>query len=283
MTSHASNPVAELISEDICRAYFSCRDCKNRSTIAYVEFHLHKLEVTRIPENPLVLPGDSGLFDDSGASVGCLVVINQQRFLYYTGWNLGVTVPWRNSIGLAVSQGNQLEFRKHSVVPIIDRNEIDPFSISYPYVIRDGSVWKMWYGSNLAWGEKHSDMCHVIKYAESQDGVHWLRDGKVAIGLELHGEWGVSKPSVIKELDSTYKMWYSSRTSHYKIGYAESDNGIDWERKDSQVGIDVSESGWDLEMIEYPCVFDCNGQRYMLYNGNDYGKTGFGLAVLDQE
>jgi len=56
-----------------------------------------------------------------------------------------------------------------------------------------------------------------------------------------------------------------------------------WKRKDREVGIDVSASGWDSEMIEYPFVFDHKGERYMLYNGNGYGKTGIGLAVLAKE
>ena len=77
-------------------------------------------------------------------------------------------------------------------------------------------------------------------------------------------------------------MWYCSRGESYRIGYAESDDGIHWIRKDQDVGIDVSDSGWDSEMIEYPFVFDHEGDRYMLYNGNGYGKTGIGLAVLEQ-
>jgi len=76
-------------------------------------------------------------------------------------------------------------------------------------------------------------------------------------------------------------MWYSYRGSKYRIGYAESKDGISWIRKDSEVGIDVSSSGWDSDMIEYPHVFDHGGQLYMLYNGNGYGKTGIGLAVLE--
>jgi hypothetical protein len=43
---------------------------------------------------------------------------------------------------------------------------------------------------------------------------------------------------------------------------------------------DVSEEGWDSEMMCYPYVFDHKGERYMLYNGNGYGKSGFGIAKL---
>ncbi len=45
----------------------------------------------------------------------------------------------------------------------------------------------------------------------------------------------------------------------------------------------VIPDGWDSEMIDYPFDFDHKGHRYMLYNGNGYGKTGFWLAVLEKE
>ena len=123
-----------------------------------------------------------------------------------------------------------------------------------------------------------------IKYAESNDGINWKREGKIAIGFRYKEEYAISVPRVHKE-DGIYKMWYSYRGSPraltYRIGYAESGDGIDWIRKDEEVSLDVSESGWDSEMICYPYLFNHNSKRYMLYNGNGYGKTGFGLAVLE--
>ena len=79
-------------------------------------------------------------------------------------------------------------------------------------------------------------------------------------------------------------MWFSYRESvSYKVGYAESENGIDWERDDIKAGIFASTSkGWDSEMVCYPFIFEHKSKRYMLYNGNQYGKTGFGLAVFNQ-
>jgi len=119
-----------------------------------------------------------------------------------------------------------------------------------------------------------------IKYAKSHDGINWERKGCVAIDFANDQEVAISRPSVLKE-GERWRMWYSFRGESYRIGYAESDDGLKWSRLDSQVGIDVSLTGWDSEMIEYPFVFDHAGQRYMLYNGNGYGKTGFGLAVLE--
>jgi hypothetical protein len=76
-------------------------------------------------------------------------------------------------------------------------------------------------------------------------------------------------------------MWFCARGQAYRIGYAESDDGVAWTRMDEAAGIDVSESGWDSDMIEYPFVFDHKGDRYLLYAGNGFGRTGFGLAILD--
>jgi len=123
-------------------------------------------------------------------------------------------------------------------------------------------------------------MAHLIKYAESTDGLGWKREGKIALHFKDENEYAMSRPFVLKE-NGIYRMWYSYRGAAYRIGYAESENGLDWERMDEKVGITVSDSGWDSESVEYPFLFDHKGQRYMLYNGNGYGRTGFGLAVLE--
>jgi hypothetical protein len=137
----------------------------------------------------------------------------------------------------------------------------------------------MWYGSNLAWGAAPETMQHVIKYAESTDGISWDRAGRIAVPLAGDGrEFAVARPNVIRERDR-YRMWYSRRTPDYRIGYAESPDGNAWTRRDELAGIEPSPGSWDGRTIEYACVFDAAGDRYMLYNGDDYGRAGFGLAV----
>jgi hypothetical protein len=283
MRTHAANPVAEHCGGDVFRVYFSSRDERNRSSIGWLELDLRRpLEVLRIADHPVVEPGPAGAFDDSGASMGCLAKrADGARLLYYVGWNLGVTVPWRNSIGLAVASGPGSEFAKHSRAPILDRHDADPYSLSYPWVLPDAGRWTMWYGSNLSWSAAQADMSHVIKRAHSADGIAWQRDGATAVGLRS-GEIALARPCVLKDADR-YRMWYAFRGERYRIGYAESADGRRWTRLDGHAGIDVSASGWDCESIEYPHVFDHGGRRYMLYNGNGYGKTGFGLAVLEAD
>jgi len=283
MSSHAANPVVEYLGNDYFRVYFSCRNNDNQASIGYLEFDLKRFNtITYLSEKPVLSPGMTGCFDDSGVSMGYLVKHHGQRYLYYLGWNLGVTVPWRNSIGLAIAEGDSMEFERYSLAPLLDRCHVDPYSISYPCVFKEENIWRMWYGSNLKWGRQQEEMAHLLKYAESQDGISWQRKGTIALDFKNPGEYAMSKPSVIKKNDG-YKMWYSYRGKNYRIGYAESLNGKDWVRKDTEVGIDVSPQGWDSEAISYPHVFEHENRLYMLYNGNSYGKTGFGLAILESE
>lgn len=283
MFSHAANPVAEHLYGDVFRLYFSCRDRESRAHIAYADVDIKPpFRVLKVAEEPLLAPGEIGTFDDSGVSLSCIKRINGKKYLYYVGWNLGVTVPWRNSIGLAVYDPLTQTFRRYSKAPLLDRNDADPYSISYPFVLEDDGIYRMWYGSNLSWGKAQKDMAHVIKYAESDDGLHWKREGIIALNFKDEGEYAMSRPCVLKD-DEVYKMWYSHRGSSYRVGYAESNDGIKWTRKDEEVGIDVSASDWDSEMIEYAYVFEHKGRYHMLYNGNAYGKSGIGLAVLESE
>jgi hypothetical protein len=283
MRTHAANPVAEHRGADVFRIYFSSRDERNRSSVAWLEIDLRRpAQVLRLGERPVLEPGPAGAFDDSGVSMGCLVAHpGGARFLYYVGWHLETNVPWRNRIGLAVSRAGEAAFEKSSA-PVLDTSPVDPHSLSYPWVLAGERGWMMWYGSNLSWGPSKDDMTHVIKCAESRDGSAWTRDGSTALGVEGAGEFALSRPCVLKE-KGRYKMWFSYRGETYRIGYAESDDGRRWRRDDARAGITVSPSGWDSESIEYPHVFDHAGRRYMLYNGNGFGRTGFGLAVLDAD
>jgi hypothetical protein len=284
MISHAANPFAEHLKFGLYRIYFTCRDSKNRSHIGSVDIDFdNNYKVEDILDSPVLAPGEPGMFDDSGVAMGYLIEINGKKMLYYLGWNLKVTVPWLNTIGLAVFNKATNSFDKVSRAPLLDRSDEDPFSISYPSILSDQGIYKMWYGSNIKWGNDQSEMNHVIKYAESKDGIQWKRNHKVALDLVHENEYALSKPFVLKE-NGEYKMWYSYRgrgvISTYRIGYAESNDGVVWSRKDEKVGIDVSKNSWDSDMISYPFIFDHRGESLMLYNGNGYGKTGFGLAKL---
>lgn len=282
MRSHAANCVAWPLDGSLYRIYFTTRDAQNRGSIGWVEIDLRNpLEVLKVCDHPVLTPGPVGAFDDSGASLSCMLRDGDSILLYYLGWNLGVTVPWRNSIGLAISKDG-LSFERVSPAPVFDRNEVDPFSMSYPFVMKDGDAWRMWYGSNLRWGSEQRDMDHVIKYATGTSPSTWKPSGAICIGIENPSEYAFSRPNVLREGD-TWRMWYSYRGDAYRIGYAESRDGITWHRRDDEAGITVSPGEWDAQSVEYPWVFDHGGERYMLYNGDGYGRTGFGIAILESD
>ena len=289
MYSYASVPFIQYVNKDLFKIYFSSRNKDNESSIGYIVININNpKEILEVSNEPVLTKGDLGTFDDSGTMGCCILDKDNKKYLYYLGWNLGVTVPFRNSIGLAISEDNGKTYNKAFPGPIIDRTKDEPHFTASNCVIEDDGIYKIWYLSCTGWRNVNEKKVHNyhIKYAESSDGINWKRDGIVAIDYKNEYEYAISVPRVIKE-NGIYKMWFSSRGTKevptYRIRYAESTDGKKWIRKDNEVGIDVSKDGWDSEMICYPFVFDHKGKRYMLYNGNDYGKTGFGLAVLESE
>lgn len=281
MRSHASNPFALVVEGMIVRIFFSARDEWNRSSIGSVWVDLEKPgEILRCDSRPLVAPGGLGFFDDSGASMGSIVPWQDgSLYLYYVGWNLGVTVPWRNSIGLAVSTDGGRTFEKHDRVPVMDRSSEDPFTMSYPFVMSDaaGDGWLMWYGSHRTPGK--GEMDHVLKRATSTDGLHWVREDHPIMEFSAAGEYAMCRPSVLRTPHG-WRMWFAFRGERYRIGCAESADGRTWTRRD-EWGLKPSGQGWDVEEVTYPHVFKCGGRLWLLYNGDGYGRTGFGLCVAE--
>jgi hypothetical protein len=286
MHTHAMIPIAEPLGGDAFRIYFSPRDRANRGHGAYLEIDLsNPLKVEKLHPRPVLEPGELGCFDDSGALPNAIVNVNGRKLLYYTGINLGVTVKIRNSIGLCEWDESKNCFVRLFRGPVIDRTRERPHFVATPEVIHD-DCFRAWFTSCVRWentpdGPKHY---YNLEYAESPDGIQWKRDGKIAIDFADEHEYALGVPRVIKDSDG-YKMWFCSRATAtqptYRIRYAESADGIDWKRLEKGPGLDVSDHGWDSEMVCYPYVFDHAGSRYMLYNGNGYGRTGFGIAILE--
>lgn len=278
--TYGSNPVAVRLEGNIYRIYFNVRDKNNKSYITYLDYDIRQHKSIDMALSPIIYPGSRGYYDDSGCSLGSIVrIAEDMEYIYYLGWNLRVTVPWGNSLGLVKHNLKEDTYTKYSEAPIMDRNEVDPLSISYPYVMKRANKFYMWYGSNLDWGNSEHSMNYVIKYATSDDGIQWNRSGAICIQGHEPSEYAFARPSVITE-NGIFKMWYTYRGEKYRIGYAESQDGIKWMRKDNEAGIEPSEQGFDSEEVCYPMVFRHDGDLYMLYCGNGYGKTGFGIAML---
>ncbi len=291
MVSHAQVPLVDRVDETTLRVYFGTRDEHNRTVTTYIEVAAaDPAKILYVHDRPVLGLGSLGCFDDNGAMPSWMVDHDGKKYFYYTGWNTSTTVPYRNSLGLAISEDGGRSFIRAYEGPIVDRTAKEPHFCAVPCVLVEEGKWRMWYLSCVGWEifEGKPEPRYHIKYAESADGVHWQREGIVCIDFRSDAEAGIVRPSVIKD-GSLYRMWYSFRglkhyrtdkSSSYRIGYAESPDGIAWARKDEDLGLDISASGWDSEMTAYPYVYVHGEQRYMFYNGNGFGKSGFGYAVL---
>ena len=143
----------------------------------------------------------------------------------------------------------------------------------------------MTYVSGIKWFRDEKDQLkskYHIKIASSNDGINWLREGKIAVDFKDKHETNIARPSVIY-YKNKYHMWFSyvKGESKYRMGYASSVDFDKWIRDDKKSGLTLSNSGFDSSMTCYPHVFNYNNSFYMLYNGNQFGKDGFGLAIQE--
>lgn len=288
MVSHACVPTAINIDENTVRIYYAPRNKKGKSIPTYFDVEANNpLKVKYIHDHPILDLGELGTFDDDGIMPCSAVRISKKRiYLYYVGWNPSVSVPYRNAIGLAISNDNGLSFEKAFKGAIVERNKTEPFFTASPFVLKEDGKWHLWYASSTGFVivNNKPEPLYEIKYAYSNDGIDWIRPNITCISPAEKYQC-TARPTVIKE-DGIYKMWFTFRGSFdyrdgkesYKIGYAESIDAINWNRLDEKSGIQLSESGWDSKMQTYPSVIKIKGKKYLFYNGNGFGKTGIGLA-----
>lgn len=282
LLSHAANPLPVHLQGDVFRVFYSGRDKDNRSSVGAVDVDILQRSIVKEHYEPFFENGQPGSFYADGVSIGNCYVANGVRYMLFMGWQAPNNGHWRGDLGRLVVK-DDLTLQLASPLPFLASDKVDPISLSYPFVIKreDGSF-TMWYGSTRTWNAGNGEMLHVINSASSVDGHFWHREG-LAVPYELGVAQAFSRPTVVRNNDGGYEMWFSYRSGSgekYRIGYAQSETGKDWKLAVDSAGINVSPDGWDSEMIEYPFVFDHADKRYMLYNGNGYGKTGFGLAVL---
>lgn len=288
--SHAQVPVV-LDMPSCWRIYYATRNEAGQSSISFIDVTKGRPEnILYCHSKPVFESGKIGAFDDCGVMPSSFIQKDDKIFMYYIGWSVRSTIPYHNSIGLAVSsEGNS--FKRVFEGPIVAPNHLEPYFTGTSWVMNDEGVFRMWYLSCTRWDCTDSgkyEPAYHIKYAESKDGITWTREGAVAIDYK-ENEMAIANACVIKEL-SLYKMWYCYRggadyrtnpNTSYKIGYAESVNAKEWLRKDEEVDLPTSYDGWDSTMLAYPNVIKHDGKLYLFYNGNGFGKSGFGYAILN--
>jgi predicted GH43/DUF377 family glycosyl hydrolase len=275
-----------LKKENKIRIYFATSDKERYSRITYIDVDADNPSKILYKHKSFVLDvGEIGQFDDCGVNPSSIVRIGKKIYLYYVGYQRCQRTPYMLFPGLAVSDDSGESFHKYSKAPIIDRSKDYSVSHAAPFVIRDRKNFRMWLWLGMKWVAINSKLYISAKigYAESKNGLNW--DIKqIVIKPNEKKEFSLGRPWVIHE-NGMYKMWYSVRyvDKLYRIGYAESKDGLKWNRKDKEAGIDVSKTGWDSEMICYPAIIKVKKNTYMFYNGNKNGETGFGYAILEND
>jgi hypothetical protein len=287
-----------LAFDDFVRIYFSTRQVdkngKFLSHISYVDFDKSFKNILGISSKPVIELGKLGTFDEHGI-FPINIVRDKNRILAYTcGWSRRVSVSVETSTGFAESFDNGETFTKLGDGPVFSSSLNEPFLVGDSFVLAEGEKYHMWYIYGNKWfqaeGQPAPDRVYKIAYASSSDGINWNRDGKCIVPDKLHENECQALPSVIKH-NNIYHMFFcyrdavdfrTNKEKAYRIGYAHSNDLKNWVRDDLNSGIDVSESGWDSDMQCYPHIFRCDDKIYLLYNGNQFGRNGFGLAVLEE-
>ena len=296
-TEFAQSPQA-LVFDDFVRIYFSTRERDDSgqfiSQVAFVDVDPALDRVLATSGDVAIRLGDLGCFDEHGI-FPFHVVRHGSRVLAYTcGWSRRVSVPVETAIGLAASEDDGVTFHRVGPGPVMAASLADPFLVGDPFVVVDDGVWHMWYIRGTSWTEVASEpgpaRVYKIAYARSDDGVEWQRTGERIVADMLGPDECQALPTVFA-FGGCWHMYFCYRHAtdfransqrSYRLGYAWSRDMRTWTRDDRAGGLDVSRDGWDAEMVCYPHVFRAGGRVYMLYNGNAFGRGGFGVAVLDQ-
>jgi predicted GH43/DUF377 family glycosyl hydrolase len=279
-------PTPHVLDDGTLRMYVGFCDDGMVGRMGYVDLDPEDpARVLDVAREPLLDIGRPGTFDDNGVLPSSLVAHGGRLYMYYTGYQLGVRVRYYMFNGLAYSDDGGRSFSRAKSTPVTDRSDAETHNRTSAFVMRDGGVFKMWYVGGSDWVESlgRPRPVYNMRYLESPDGVAWGPEGRVVMDFGAPGEHAFGRPWVLKE-GGRYRMLYSYRSTRlgYRIGYAESADGLRWERKDHLAGIDVSPSGWDSETISYSSVVRHRGRVYLFYNGNNCGETGFGYATLEE-
>jgi predicted GH43/DUF377 family glycosyl hydrolase len=290
MNSHAQVPTALDLGNTL-RIFFSTRAAAGESKIAYLDVDAKDpKKILYIHPYPILTNGEPGTFDEHGTMPSYVFQHSSGKvFMYYSGWSRRASVPYSNLAGLALS-ADASNFERVGQGPVLSTNIHEPYSATSPFMICKGNIYYSFYCSGVAWHKIADKYEHTydIKVATSKDGIDWRQNGKVCISPRDPFE-AITRPSILKRADG-YHMWFCTRGSQdfrdgidsYNIGYAFSDDLKIWIRQDENAGITKSSQGWDSTMIAYPFVLKTNYATYMFYNGNGFGQSGFGYAVLEE-
>ena len=291
--SHTTRPIPFQVDDKTLRLFFSSRNADDIPFPSYIDVDINDpMRVLYSHETPMMNLGRTGTFDDSGITpVSILTEGVGSPLMYYVGWKrrrYGVTIE--TSIGVAKISKDYTTLERIFEGPIISQDRFHPILAAAPFVVPSGRGYRMWYCSGSEWTQQvHGpEMVYTVHHAWSSDGLSWENFSVEPTIKRKHRDEVISAPWVIKLACGSFLMWYSYRgiatikAKNYMVGLATSDDGIVWHRRDSDVGIRRSVTGWDSEMICYPAIINIKDQTYMFYSGNGVGLSGIGYALADR-
>lgn len=241
------------------------------------------------PVGPLLDLGASGAFDEHGIFPFSPLLLEGQLFAYTTGWQRRVSVPVETAIGLAVSDSSG-DFRRHGVGPVLTRSMHEPFLVCDAYVRQLHGKLMMWYSFGTQWLDPgpggEPQRVYKIGVAESGDGVSWVPSQGIQAVPDRRGPLECQALPSVVEYGNRLIMAYcfrdafdfrSNRLASYRIGFAESLDGRDWSLLTGEDWV-VPRASFDGGMQAYPGLFATGASLLLFYNGNEFGREGFGYA-----
>ena len=287
-----------LIFDDFVRVYFSGRPKPDKngqyvSYTGYVDLNRKNLfEILNVSEEPILQLGELGTFDEFGVYPTSVIKNKNEFWAYYGGWTRCEAVPFNVAIGLAMSKDEGKTFTRCGQGPVLSYSMNEPFVLSGPKIRQFNNKWYLFYIAGRKWiyNDNKPEPVYKIRMAYSNDGINWIKNDSDLIESKLEEDEAQASPDVFFHNDQyhmffcyRYSLGFRGKEKGYRIGYAVSDDLFNWKRNDAMAGIDVSDEGWDSEMISYPHVFKLDGSIYMFYLGNQVGRLGFGLAKLEEQ
>lgn len=283
--------------DNVIRIYFCCREKpddlgRTVSRISYLDVDKSDpMKVVNLADHPILDLGGLGEFDEFGTYPFSVIRDGDKIVGFYGGVTRCESVPFNVAIGECVSTDNGDHFNKIGKGPVLSYSYDEPFVVCSPKIRRFNDMWYLMYSAGRTWtmGENRPEICYKLRMAISKDLIHWEKLHKDLLTDRIGERESQACGDIIFQ-NGLYHMFFCYRGHEdfrrnpehsYRIGYAYSDDLINWKRDDDKVGLTVSESGWDSEMVAYPHLFEINGITYMLYLGNEVGKYGFGLAMLE--
>ena len=293
----AKSPQTIVKKNSVIVYFTSQKKDKNNKWVSlpyFVEYSKDFSSILNFSKSPILDKGALGTYDEHGIFPFSPSLINSKIYAFITGWSRRSSVDIEMSIGIAKSDDGY-KFERLYEGPILTSSLDEPFLVGDAFVRRYNEKLHMWYIYGDKWvnEDNHNDnsnpeRSYRISYASSIDGLKWHKESRYIIDKVIENECQ-ALPSVVFH-NNRYHLIFcyrnifdfrNNKENSYKLGYASSIDLKSWKRNDDCIS-SIKSGSWDENMQCYPHFCEVDDQLYCLYNGNEFGKAGFGIAKLEE-